>query len=61
MKRIYIVVGEIEDTDMIDRIDGAYTSMERAEERCSELENKDRAYIWYWREVILEEEEGDKK
>ena len=60
MKRIYIVVGEIEDTDMIDRIDGAYTSMERAEERCAELENQDGAYLWYWREVVLEEE-GDKK
>ena len=56
MKRIYVVVGELEDTDKIDVFDGAYTSMSRADERCCELEAEPNNHIWYWREVILEEE-----
>lgn len=58
MKRIYVVVGELEDTDKVDCFDGAYPTMSRADERCSELEAEDDNHIWYWREVILEEE-GD--
>ena len=56
MKRIYVVVGELEDSAQIDSFDGAYTSMSRADERCTELEAEDDCHIWYWREVILEEE-----
>lgn len=58
MKRIYVVIGELEDTDQIDSFDGAYPTIERADERCTELEAENNGYIWYWREVILEEE-GD--
>ena len=58
MKRIYVVVGELEDTDQIDSFDNAYTSMDRADERCTELESQNNGHIWYWREVILNEE-GD--
>ena len=58
MKRIYVVVGELEDTDQIDSFDGAYTTIDRADERCTELEAEDNGHIWYWREVVLEEE-GD--
>lgn len=58
MKRIYIVVGELEDTDQIDSFDGAYPTMSRADERCTELESESDNHIWYWREVVLEEE-GD--
>ncbi len=60
MKRIYVVVGELEDTDQIDSFDGAYTSINRADERCTELEAENNGHIWYWREVVLEEE-GDLK
>lgn len=58
MKRIYVVVGELEDTDQIDSFDGAYTTIDRADERCTELEAENNRHIWYWREVVLEEE-GD--
>lgn len=56
MKRIYVVVGELEDTDKIDVFDGAYPTMEQADERCYELEAEPNNHIWYWREIILEEE-----
>lgn len=53
--RIYVVVGELEDTDQIDCFEGAYTSMTAADERCTELESHpDNCHIWYWREVVLE-------
>ena len=58
MKRIYVVVGELEDTDQIDIFDSAHLSMSRADERCIELESEPNGHIWYWREVILDEE-GD--
>lgn len=58
MRRIYVVVGELEDTNQIDSFDSACTTMNRADERCTELEAEDDSHIWYWREVILEEE-GD--
>ena len=56
MKRIYVVVGELEDTNQIDSFDGAYPTMSRADERCTELEAEDDSHIWYWREVILEDD-----
>ena len=58
MKRIYVVVGELEDTDQIDIFDSAHINMDKAEQRCIELENHPDGHIYYWREVILEEE-GD--
>ena len=58
MKRIYVVVGELEDTNQIDSFDSAHLSMSQADERCGELEAAQDGHIWYWREVILEEE-GD--
>lgn len=58
MKRIYVVMGELEDTNQVDSYDGAYLSMSRADERCYELEAApNNNHIWYWREVILEEGE----
>ena len=57
MKRIYIIVGELEDTDAIDVIYGAAPTMARAEEICTILEaHPDNQHIWSWREKILEEE-----
>ena len=56
MKRIYVVVGELEDTDKIDSFDSAHTTMVRADERCGELESEGNGHIWYWREVILEDD-----
>ena len=38
MKRIYVVVGGLEDTDVVDSYDGAYPTVEREDERCNELE-----------------------
>lgn len=59
MKRIYVVVGELEDTNQVDTIEGAYTTMQAADDRCFELEDHpDNRHIWYWRETILKEE-GD--
>ena len=59
MKRVYVVLGELEDTDQIDIVEAAYPTMERAEQRCATLESHpDNRHIWYWREAILEEE-GD--
>lgn len=59
MKRIYVVMGELEDTGLVDCFDSACLSADRADERCSELEAKpDNNHIWYFREVILDEE-GD--
>ena len=55
-KRIYVVVGELEDSNQIDIFDGAYTSMEKAEARCTELESEGNGHIWYWREVVLEDD-----
>ena len=60
MRRIYVVMGELEDTDIVDCYDGAYPTMERADERCTELEAVPDGHIWYWIELILEEE-GDSK
>lgn len=56
MKRIYIVMGELEDTDTVDCYDSAHLTMERADERCTKLEAVDDSHIWYWREVILEDD-----
>lgn len=57
MKRIYVIIGELEDTNTIDVIYGAVSSMTRAEEICTTLEaHPDNQHIWYWREKILEEE-----
>lgn len=59
MKRIYVVVGELEDSDgIVDTFDSAHLTMEKAEQRCIKLEAKSTNMIWYWREVLLEEE-GD--
>ena len=57
MKRIYVVIGELEDTNEIDTFDAAYPTMEQADNRCYQLEKENTEHIWYWREVILMEEE----
>ena len=59
MKRVYIVMGELEDTDQVDVVEAGYLTMEQADRRCTLLEaHPDNRHIWYWREVILNEE-GD--
>ena len=59
MKRVYVVMGELEDTEQVDIVEAAYESMDKAEKRCTLLESHpDNKHIWYWREVILEED-GD--
>lgn len=55
MRRIYVVIGELEDTNQIDHMEAAYTTMDEAENICTELEKKNDGHIWYWREVILVE------
>jgi len=59
MKMIYIVVGEVEDTDKITVFEGAYYSQERADERCDDLKvERDDGYLYYTIPIPLEEE-GD--
>lgn len=57
MKRIYVVLGNLEDCLEPDIIYGAYPTMERADEICDGLgDHPDNIHSWYWREVVLEEE-----
>lgn len=57
MKRAYVVMGELEDTEQVDYVEPGYKTMEDAEERCATLErHPDNNHIWYWREVIVDEE-----
>ncbi len=59
MKRAYVVIGELEDSEQVDYVEPGYKTMEDAERRCTILEaHPDNVHIWYWREVIVEEE-GD--
>jgi hypothetical protein len=61
MRRIYVIIGELEDTDKIDHFEAAYPTMEEADAVCTELESTPgNNHIWYWREVILVEE-GDER
>ena len=56
-RRIYVVVGELENSPEIDIFYGAYLTMEKADEVCYELEqNKNDNHIYYYVEVILDEE-----
>lgn len=55
-KTLYVVVGELEDTNQIDKFECAYTSLRRADERCTELESHpDNCHIWCLREVTVVE------
>jgi hypothetical protein len=56
MKRIYVVIGELEDTNQIDIWYCACNTIEQAEHTCTQLESHpDNKHIWYYREVVLEE------
>lgn len=56
MKRIYLVVGELEDTNVVDVYECAYLTMAEADARCYQLEaHPDNRHIWYWIETFLEE------
>ena len=57
MRRAYIIVGELEDTDKIDVFYASCHSMERADELCLEAEITDPSRIYTWREVIEEDDE----
>ncbi len=56
MKRAYVVIGELEDTDHIDTFYAICHSMERADELCLEAESNDPGRIYTWREVIEEDD-----
>jgi len=56
-RRIYVVVGELEDTPVTDIFYGAYLTMKKADEVCYELEQKNDGHIYYYVEVILDEED----
>ena len=56
MKRAYVVVGELEDTNMIDVFYGVCHTIERADELCFEAEAADPGRIYTWREVIEEDD-----
>lgn len=57
MKRAYVIVGELEDTDKIDTFYAVCHSMTRADELCLEAESEDPNHIYTWREVIEEDDE----
>ena len=52
MRRVYLVLGELENTNTPDVFYAVVHSMERADELCLEAEAADPARIYYWREVI---------
>ena len=56
VKRAYIIVGELEDTDKIDTFYSICHSMEKADELCLEAEAEDPGRIYTWREVIEEDD-----
>ena len=58
MKRAYLIVGELEDTDQIDVFYTICHSMERADELCleAEAEAEDPSRIYTWREVVEEDD-----
>lgn len=57
MKRAYIIVGELEDTDQIDVFYAVCHSIRRADELCLEAEVEDPGRIYTWREVVEEEDD----
>lgn len=57
MRRAYIIVGELEDTDKIDVFYASCHSMERADELCLEAQATYPSRIYTWREVIEEDDE----
>lgn len=57
MKRAYIIIGELEDTNMPDIYYSIVHSIKRAEELCAALEEQSSNHIYYWRECIEEEDD----
>ena len=56
MKRVYVVLGENNETENLDHVYCAYATMEKAEDKCIELESHpDNNHIWYWQEIVLED------
>lgn len=56
MRRAYLILGELEDTNTPDLFYAVTHSMERAEELCLEAEREDPVRIYYWREVIEDDD-----
>lgn len=56
MRRAYIVVGELEDTNEVDIYYAVCHSMQRADELCLEAEAQNPNHIYTWREVIEEDD-----
>lgn len=56
MKRAYVIVGELEDTNVVDVYYAICHSMDRADELCLEAEASDPSRIYTWREVIEEDD-----
>ena len=57
MRRAYVVVGELENTEVVDVYYAVCHSMKRADELCQEAESWDSSRIYYWVEVIEEDDE----
>ena len=56
MRRAYVIVGELEDSDKIDVFYAVCHSMARVDVLCTEAEAKDPSRIYTWREVIEEDD-----
>jgi hypothetical protein len=56
MRRAYVIVGELEDTDHIDVFYAICHSMDRADELCLEAESADPGRIYTWREIVEEDD-----
>lgn len=56
MRRVYIVVGKLEDSDAIDIFYAVCHSMKRADELCLEAENEDPGHIYMWYESVEEDD-----
>ena len=56
MRRAYVIVGELEDTDQIDTFYAVCHTMDRADALCIEAKTKDPSRIYTWREVIEEDD-----
>ena len=56
MKRLYVIINELEDSfGEVWSIEDVVSSMTKADNICTELEQTNPGHIYYWREVISSE------
>lgn len=56
MKRVYVIINELEDSfGEVWSIEDVVSSMTKADNICTELEQTNPGHIYYWREVISSE------